>query len=50
MELCFQRVVVKQLVDLNADFGVFVAEERRDAAFGGTKCIFAETLFFIFVE
>ena len=50
VELFAQRILIKQLVELDAALGEFIAEKRRNAAFGGAVGVFAEPLLFIGVQ
>ena len=50
VQLFAQIGIIEQLVHLNPDLGVFVAEERRDTAFGGAKRVFAQPFLFVFIK
>ena len=40
-----KKILIKKVIDLDADFQVFIAVERRDPGFGGTERSFSETFF-----
>ena len=48
--LCQDRLVLEQLIYLEADLGIFVGVKRRDAGLGGSEGLAAQSLFLQLIE